>query len=155
MMDWEQDRREFLKLLASLPVVHMIGCDAQRIMPGKAPLPGPDASLRKLIRLLGPWKEKVTADDFIRRFLGAEHTIAPYLPDGGQSIQSLAGRFPDDKMSLDTINLGEISEQERELLLQLTEQLYSFIEIRFVLSGEPPWGACQPHDHLRYTRAPE
>lgn len=155
MKGWEQDRRDFLKLLAALPVVYVFGCEAGEAPPaGRAQLPGADDSLRKLIRLLGPWDDARRADDFVRRFLGAESAVGPYLPDRGLSIQRLAGRFPDSAAPLDTVSLGEIPEPERELLLELTRQLYSFIEVRFLISKEPPWGECQPRDPLRYTRAP-
>jgi hypothetical protein len=152
---WEQDRRDFLKLLAALPVVYMIGCEAGETPPADmSQLPSAEDSLRKLIRLLGPWDDKASAEDFIRRFLGSEAAVAPYLPDKGLSIRTLARRFPDSAGPLDTVNLKEIPEPERELLLELTRQLYSFIEIRFLVSKEPPWGECQPQDRLRYTRAP-
>jgi hypothetical protein len=42
---------------------------------------------------------------------------------------------------------------ERELLVNLVSHLYSFVEVRFVVANEPPWGACQA-DRTRHTRAP-
>ena len=155
MKSWEQDRRDFLKMLAALPVLYLAGCGPGKAPVGKYPLQGPDESLRKLIRLLGPWKEEGAAGDFIRRFLGAEDVVAPYLADRGASIGALAARFPDTAMAADSVDLRGVPEEEKELLLELTKQLYTFIEIRFLVAGEPPWGECGPEDRLRYTRAPE
>ena len=155
MKSWEKDRRDFLKLLASLPVVYVMGCETGRTpTEDELTTTGADESMRKLIRLLGPWDDRVTAEDFIRRFLGSEPAVAAYLPDRGELIQSLAGHLPDGPLPLETINLEGIPEPERELLLELTKQLYSFIEIRFLVSKEPPWGECQPQGRLRYARAP-
>ncbi len=149
MKNQEHERREFLRLLAALPVVLAVGCE------GKQATLDADESLRKLIRLLGPWKDRAAAADFTRRFLGAESAVAPYLPDGGRSLQLLAARFPDDAMAVETADLTGVSEQERNVLLALTGQLYSLVEVRFLVSGEPPWGECGSGDPLRYTRAPE
>lgn len=155
MKSWKEDRRDFLKLLAALPVVYVLGCETGEAPPGgRTQLPSAEESLRKLIRLLGPWDDKAAAENFIERFLGSDATVAPYLPDQGVSIQALAGRFPDGVGPLDTVDLEGVPEAERELLLELARQLYSFIEIRFLVSKEPPWGECRPQDRLRYTRAP-
>ena len=156
MKSWDKDRRDFLKLLASLPVMYVFGCEAGSSPPaGEAPPADADESLRKLIRLLGPWDDREMADDFIRRFLGAESAVAPYLPDRGASLQRLAARLPGGGAPLAAVNLDGMPEGERELLLELTRQLYSFIETRFFVSKEPPWGECQSNDRLRYTRAPK
>jgi hypothetical protein len=56
-------------------------------------------------------------------------------------------------MSIDEVNLAMLPEEERDLLLQLTRQLYTYVEVRFFVNGEPPWGECQK-DNLRYTRIP-
>jgi hypothetical protein len=144
------ERREFIKILVALPVVYTLGCEVPK---GKAPLLSPDESLQKLIRLLGPWTDQLKADDFIRRFMGTGNTVAPYLPDKGRSLQILASRFSNESIAAEKVNLKDIPGKEKELLLELTQQLYSFIEIRFIVSKEPPWGECQS-DNLRYTRPP-
>ncbi len=155
MTTLDQSRREFLKLLASLPVVYMVGCDTGTAPPaGKVELLSPEESVRKLIHLLGPWKDRTEADDFVRRFLAVEESIAPYIPDGGKSLQYLASRFPDAELPAEKIDLHALPEAERNLLLELSKQLYTFIEVRFLVSGEPPWGVCGADDPLRYTRAP-
>ncbi len=150
MHHYSLDRRDFLKLVAGLPVAYTFGCNIPK---GVAPRLSPDESLCKLIRLLGPWSDEMKADDFIKRFMDSEHTVAPYLPDSGRSIQGLASRFPAGSISIDRIDLNTIPKRERALLVHLTKQLYSFIEVRFYLSGEPPWGECHA-EYLRHTRPP-
>jgi diphthamide synthase subunit DPH2 len=54
---------------------------------------------------------------------------------------------------LKEIDLQDLPPEERELVIELTKQLYSFIEVRFIVSAEPPWGDCQT-DRTRHTRAP-
>lgn len=155
------ERRDFLKLLSALPVVYTFGCrgpeEEKAVIEEKIEekkLIDPDASLRKLIRLVGPWKNQAQADDFLDRFMGAGHAVAPYLPDKGISIQALASRFPDNTTALQRIDFQNIPDKERELLFELTRQLYSFVEVRFLVADEQPWGECLP-DNLQYTRPPK
>lgn len=79
--------------------------------------------------------------------------MAPYLIDKGKTLQVLASRLPNDLSAMEKIDLSEFPEKEREVLIQLTQQLYSFIEVRFLVTDEPPWGDCA-YDVLRYTRPP-
>lgn len=144
------DRREFLKVLAALPAVYSLSCDAP---PTDSILLSPDESLRKLIRLIGPWSDSLKADEFIGRFIGAEDIVATYIPDLSLTLQVLADRFPDDGISIERVEFEKIPEEEKDLLIRLTKQLYSFIEVRFLVSGEPPWGECHS-DYSRYTRSP-
>jgi len=51
------------------------------------------------------------------------------------------------------VDLNGLPPEERELLLTLVKQLYNFVEVRFLVSGEPPWGEC-PEDRLHHTQAP-
>jgi hypothetical protein len=134
----------------------IIGCDSgqQKAVVHSHAL-NPKESLKKLLLLLGPWtpSEKEKGEDFVRRFLASEHA-GTYLPESSVLIQNLAGRFPADSMAVNQINLRKLPASERELLTNLTKQLYSFVEIRFFVSGEPPWGECQP-DRMLYTRVPQ
>jgi hypothetical protein len=143
-------RRQFLRLAisrpASLPMVFVIGCDSVRQKAAVvAPALSPEESLRKLILLLGPWPsaEKERAENFAMRFLKAEHAVTPYLPGSSGLIQSLASRFRADTVAVKEIELRKLPANERELLMNLVRQLYSFIEVRFIVSNEPPWGECQ------------
>ncbi|MCP4261734.1 MAG: hypothetical protein GY774_30165, partial [Planctomycetes bacterium] len=134
MKDCDDKRRQFLQLMMSLPVGFVIGCDLRRDRStAKAPLLSPEEALRKLILLVGPWSttEKEKAEDFARRFLKAKHTVVPYLPKSSKLVQNLASRFSAETMSLKEINLGNLPAEERELLMKLIRQLYSFIEVRF------------------------
>jgi hypothetical protein len=56
-------------------------------------------------------------------------------------------------MSLSNIDLAILTTQEREFVIQLVQQLYSLIEIRFDIASEPRWGVCLG-ERTRYTRAP-
>lgn len=148
------NRRQFLnlgsKFLISLPVACAIGCVSK-----KTPILNPKDSLKKLILLLGPWpnSEKQKAEDFVRRFLKAKHAVEPYLPESGQLVQSLASRFSAETMAIGEINLQNLPVEERELLIKLTQQLYTFVEVRFDAINEPPWGHCQGNVKW-HTRTP-
>ncbi|MHC4165933.1 MAG: hypothetical protein ACYSWQ_03140 [Planctomycetota bacterium] len=153
-------RREFLRLAVSrpvsVPILFMIGCDSPRQKAAvRAPESSPEESLKKLILTVGPWtaQEKEEADDFARRFLAAEHAVAPYLPESSKVVRSLAGRFPDGIMAAEEIDLRELPGKERRLLVNLTTHLYSFVEIRFMICKQPPQGECQSGG-LPYTSAP-
>lgn len=149
-------RGQFLRFLASLPLFSVIGLDSKLFKYAVSAGPRtPEESLKKLIFLFGPWSEKdrKEAEDFAGRFLSAKHAVAPYLPESNESVQSLAKRFPEDSMAQDEVNLGNLSPKERELLIGLVNQLYSLIEVRFIVSKEPPWGECLG-DPTRHTLAP-
>lgn len=149
-------RRTILRFLLTLPLALFFGCKP-RVLTTAAEMPAssPEEALRRLILLVGPWNERQRdqAEDFARRFLAAEHAVSPYLPESKAVVQSLAGRFSAGAMSVGEINLAALPKEERELLLQLTRQLYTYVEVRFYVAGGPPWGQCQG-DPLRYTRAP-
>ncbi len=153
--DSNLNRRQFLnisyKLVLSLPVAYVIGCGTDK----SSPL-NPEDSLKKLIFLLGPWSaaEKQKADDFANRFLKAKHAFKPYLPGSGKLVQSLAKRFPAESMAINQINLQNLAPKERDLLITLTQQIYSYVEVRFDVANEPPWGLCQG-DRLWHTKPPK
>lgn len=153
-------RREFLWLAisqpVSVPIVFMAGCDSVQQKPAViAPELSPEESLTKLILIVGPWPadQKEEADDFARRFLAAEHTVAPYLPESSRLVQNLARRFPDGIMFAEKIDLRKLPTEERQLLTNLTMHLYSFVEIRYMVCKQPPQGECQSAG-LPYTSAP-
>ena len=156
MKEHDPKRRQFLRVLISLPTGFVIGWDLERHKSTvhAGPL-NPEESLKKLILLLGPWPftDREKAEDFARRFLKAKHAVGSYLPGSSKLVQSLAGRFPADTVAIREINLQNLPTKERELLMNLVKQLYSFIEVRFYVSDEPPWGECQD-DTTRHTRAP-
>jgi hypothetical protein len=155
MKGYVLSRRKFLLLLASLPAAAIVGCESK---PQKSALKegrlSPEESLKKLIFILGPWgaSERVKAGEFAGRFLKSEHA-AKYLPGSGGLVQSLAARFPEGAINVNGINLKDLPEGERGLLTGLTGVLYSLIEVRFFVSGEPRWGDCLG-DTTRHTRTP-
>lgn len=156
MKEYVQDRRQFIKILLSLPMASGLVWDVELLQAAANASPlSPEASLRKLLLLIGPWTTEniEQAEDFSRRFLRAERGAGLYLPETAGLVQSLARRFPDDRMGLKEINLNGLSEHERQLLLKITRQLYSYVEVRFTVANEPQQGNCQA-DRLRYTRPP-
>lgn len=156
MSSFNPERRQFLGILLSLPVALSLGCtlkDSTTTVPSK--VPSPEQALNKVILAVGPWPygEREEAEGFTRRFLASEGAVSSYLPANGKVLQTLAGRFPDGAIALKEIDLRALSPEERDLLKKLVEQLYTYVEVRFFISHEPPWGECQP-DRMRYTRSP-
>lgn len=154
--DHDQQRRELLKLFMTLPVGLTVACKAgapEAVDPSD--FLSPEESLGKLIRLLGPWSEgdEQAAGRFTERFLAAPHATGALLPDSAEGLQSLAARFPSEAIGLHEIDLDSLPPEEQELLLNLVKQLYSLVEVRFQIAGEPQWGLC-PEDRLLHTRAP-
>jgi len=147
-------RRQFLntggKFLAFIPFTGIISC-----IPDSGSRLSPEESLKKLIFLIGPWifEGKSVAEDFADRFLKSDH-VKQYLPKSGKIIQSLAGRFPNNTWAIDHINLKDLPKEKQELLVGLTKQIYSFVEVRFYVSKEPAWGLCQGNN-MWQTRSPK
>ncbi len=148
MNSYEIKRREFIQVLMSLPLGYAVGCATDRDARDRE-------SLAKLLLILGPWsmEDRARADEFVGRFLAADQIVGLYLPESGAVIRRLAGRFPDGTMSIPSLELASLSAEEREFVRRLTEQLYSLVEVRFLVSGEPPWGQCLG-ERTRYTQAP-
>lgn len=150
----QSDRRDFLRLLLSLPAVLSVGLEPGMILADdRIEVPGPVGSFEKLIYSLGPWSktEREKAEDFAGRFL--KHTASSYLTRPAETINRLAGRFSSEDMAMETINLKELPPEETQLLTDLLEQLYTLVEVRFHVLNEPPQGECL-NDRLRYTRPP-
>lgn len=135
------------RLLAFIPLAEVVGCISET----KSNL-SPEESLKRLIYLVGPWplEDQAIAEDFTNRFLGTSFA-QDYLPKSVELIQSLSKQVSKESTTVDEIDLGEIPVEEKELLVTLTQQLYSFVEVRFYVSNEPPWGVCQgnPKWHTR------
>jgi len=147
-------RRKFViqssKLLAFLPIAGAVGCFSNT----DSKL-SPEDSLKRLIYIVGPWTvaDKLTAENFAKRFLQTGHAD-PYLPKSVKLIQSLTKELSEETIAVKEIGLDSIPEEEQEILLNLTKQLYSFVEVRFYVSNEPPWGECQGNPKW-HTRIPE
>lgn len=144
----EWKRREFLRVLLSLPLGYAVGCAAESKT-------APEEALGRLVLALGPWSEgeRARAEAFVGRFLVAEHLVGLYLPESSGVIESLARRLPDGAVSVGEFDLAVLSTEEREFVIRLAEQLYSLIEVRFDIANEPRWGVCLG-DRIRYTKAP-
>ncbi len=155
MADHDPGRRQFLGLLLAAPMVAAL--DYQSALARlEAPAPGREAALKQLVLQLGPWTpaEEAEAVDFAARFLAAEQIAGPYLAQSPETLQGLAGRFASEVAPLHDIDLSALSEEERELLLGLVQQLYSFVEIRDFIGDEPPIGVCGVGPEKRHTVAP-
>ena len=147
-------RRRFViqssRLLAFIPLAGVIGC----ISDTKSKL-SPEESLKRLIYIFGPWtlEDNSIAEDFTKRFLATNYANE-YLPKSVNLIQSLSKQIPEKTTSAKEIDLENIPVEEQELLVALTKQLYSFVEVRFYVSNEPSWGDCQgdPKWHIRIPK---
>ena len=144
--DWK--RREFIKVLMSLPLGYAVGCAVES---GTTP----QESLGKLVLALGPWSDgdRERAEEFAARFVAAEHLVGLYLPESRGAIESLARRFADGALAVGELDLAALSTEEREFAVPFVKQLYSLIEVRFDISNEPRWGECLG-ERTRYTQAP-
>jgi hypothetical protein len=148
-MSYELRRREFIQVLVSLPLGYAAAaCAVERRTPGQT-------ALGKLVLAVGPWpaEDGARADEFVGRFLAADHVVGLYLPESSSTILSLARRFPDGAMAVGEVDLGPLPDGERELLVQLTQQIYSLVEVRFYVSSEPRWGECLG-ERTRYVQPP-
>lgn len=147
-------RRKFViqssKLLAFIPFAGVISC----VSDDKSKLSHEDA-LKKLIFILGPWslEDNLIAEDFVKRFLNTGYASL-YLPKSVDLIQSLSEQITEKSMIVKEINLDKLTDEEQGILIDLSKQLYSFIEIRFYASNEPSWGNCQGNAKW-HTRIPK
>ncbi len=147
-MSYELKRREFIQVLMSLPLGYALGCAVERMTPGQQ-------ALHKLVLALGPWPatDRARAEEFAARFIAADQVVGLYLPEASSVVLRLARRFPDGAMAVDEVDLEGLPTGERELVVQLTQQIYSLVEVRFYVSSEPPWGECLG-ERTRYTQPP-
>lgn len=147
-------RRRFVikssRVLAFIPFVGVIGC----ISDTKSKL-SPQESLKRLIYIIGPWTlaDHSIAEDFAKRFLATDYANQ-YLPKPVNLIQSLSKQISKETTAVKEIDLGNIPLEEQELLVTLAKQIYSFVEVRFYVSNEPPWGQCQGNSKW-HTRIPK
>lgn len=146
-------RRRFViqssRLLPFIPLPGVTSC----ISDTKSKL-SPQESLRRLIYIVGPWtlEDHYIAEDFAKRFLATNYANE-YLLKSVSLIQSLSMQISKESTAVKEIDLN-IPIEEQELLVTLTKQLYSFVEVRFYVSKEPPWGQCQGNSkwHMRIPK---
>ena len=147
-------RRQFViqssRLLAFIPFAGVMGC----ISDVKLKL-SPEDSLKKLIFIIGPWikEDQLIAEDFAKRFLKSDHADE-YLSKSVKLIQSLSKLISEKTKAAKEIKLDKIPEEDQKILINLSIQLYSFVEVRFYVSNEPPWGLCQGNSKW-HTRIPK
>lgn len=147
-------RRKFViqssKLLAFIPFAGVIGC----ISDSDSKL-SPEDSLKRIIYIIGPWiiEDYLIAEDFAKRFLNTDYANQ-YLPKSVGLIHSLSKQIIEKPMIVKEINLDKITKEELKVLINLSKQLYSFVEVRFYTSNEPPWGQCQGNSKW-HTRIPK
>jgi hypothetical protein len=147
-------RRQFViqcsRILAFIPLANITAC----ISDTGSKLSSED-SLKKLIYIVGPWtvEDQLIAEDFANRFLESHHAIQ-YLSNSVDLIQSLSKQISEETIAVDEINLDNLPEEQQQLLIDLSKQIYSFVEVRFYVANEPPWGVCQGNPRW-HTRIPE
>ena len=160
----ELRRRTILGLLVSLPAFVISACKrrADKRTPERqakhdaAPAePGAEALLepfRTIVRVIGPWRQgqESQADEFTARFVASERS-KPFLPRIA-SLGGLAASLSGYPTGAAEIDLGKLSTEDRQFLLELTALFYSINEIRFVAAGLPLPGTCVGGDW--HTRPP-
>ena len=152
MKNSSYNRRNFLKFLSLLPLGFVFGCKSDS-WDSDVPITQLDTqgSFKKLIVAFGPWSsdEKAKAGDFAKRFVSASGNTVPY---SGEMIKKIAGRIPDGSVGLKKIDLTIFPDDERKILVQFVQQLYSYLEVRNYTVGEPEFGLCQVDKNF-YTKA--
>lgn len=83
----------------------------------------------------------------------SESGAKKYLPASATIIQDLASKFPDDELDIDEIHLDQLTSKERKIILDLTKQIYDFVDVQFYASHMPSWGQCIG-DPMWHTKAP-
>ena len=140
-------RRWLLKVLAALPVGVVLGC-------GRGPDEKFDVqeAVQILMARLGPFPENRPEEiaDLSTRYLESP-AGKKLIADGSDLLLRIAGQLSRGSDQLATLNLRAFSALERQWLLDFVRQLYSFLEIRNRVCGEPIFGECQA-DPLFYTR---
>lgn len=145
-------RRQFViqcsRVLAFIPLAGVISCT------GEIKLSAHE-SLKRLIFIIGPWPEtdQSMAEDFADRFLETPFA-EPYLPKSVSLVQSLYKQMTKETTAVMEIDIARLPAEEQEILVALSKQLYSFVEVRFYISNEPPWGQCQGNPKW-HTRIPK
>ena len=147
-------RRRFViqssRILAFIPLAGVIGCISEADSKQAA-----EESLKVLIYIVGPWAldDQSMAEDFAERFLATDYA-KEYLPKSVSLVKRLSMQISKETKEVKEIDLGKIPLEEQELLVTLTKQLYSFIEVKFYVSNEPTWGACQGNPKW-HTKIPD
>jgi len=122
-------RRNFLLLATTAPIALTLGCRNE----GHAVLTAEDA-LKILVLAVGPWGEdhRSQADNFAARFIQASAVSSPFTAQG-ETLQKLINRAPfsDHPMALQSLDLGQYSDSEKDLLISLTAQIYSLYEVHY------------------------
>ncbi len=145
-------RRRFViqssRLLAFIPLAGVLSCAEESKLSA-------EESLKRLIYIVGPWtlEDHSIAEDFTNRFLITDFA-KEYLPKSVDLIESLSKQIAKESAEVKEIDLGKLPLEEQDLIMTLSKQLYSFVEVRFYVSNEPPWGACQG-DPKWHTRIPK
>lgn len=147
-------RRRFViqssRIIAFIPLAGIISCklDTSAVLTA-------EECFKRLICMLGPWdiEQQALAEDFAERYLKSNHA-QKYLPKAVKLVESLSNHILEEAMDVDEIDLDNIPEEEQETLLNLTKELYSFVEIRFYVAKEQPWGQCQG-DSKWHTKIPD
>jgi hypothetical protein len=146
-------RRTFLAMAAASPFA-LSSCASRSLRDGSSEAEL-ERDLRRLIYAVGPWTENDAnvAEDFFERFWSYMPASDAYVQDMAL-VGRLSRRFPEGSHASPGIRLTDLPSDEKDLLVQLTDGLYSLFEIRAYLGDEPQYGVCLP-DRMGYTRAPE
>jgi hypothetical protein len=134
-------RRRILQGGAALGALAAAG-GCRKNPPAERPARELRQDLERLVRVIGPWAAAAAAE--------ADHVIPRYLSDervkrfeaDRAAYTQLAARFADHGPAAESIDLAVLTPAERTALVALTADLYSVMQVRFAVSGNPVPGQC-------------
>ncbi|MBK7579602.1 MAG: hypothetical protein IPI67_05275 [Myxococcales bacterium] len=105
----------------------------------------------RLTRALGPWPPDARAGFELAESFEKGH---PPEPPKGLDFGGLAARCLAERRSHGGIDVGKLSELQREFVLEFAAALYRIPDVYALLTHAPPEGSCAT-DLLAYTKAPD
>ncbi len=137
-------------MLAVIPLFHFIGCKDDASIESSI-----KKDLKKLIIAFGPWPsiDRSIAEDFAERFVNAHHLTQSYLHKKADLLITISNKIPKNSISIESLDLSKFSSEEHDLIMNLCDQIYNLVEVRYFISNMPPWGECQI-DELFYSKMP-
>ena len=134
-------RRTFLRLAAATPLA-LSSC-AAGAKARKASDEDLEEALRRLVFAIGPWPEEESdvAEGFFGRFWSAVPVSERYLKDAAL-LRSASERIVPGTHAARELDLSGLTRDERDLVVDLADGLYSLFEIRAYVGREPTFGVC-------------
>ncbi len=129
-------RRSILIGAASEPVLGGLGCKPTRT--------ALHAEERDLVAALSPWESLNQREEFADGFL----SDGSYSSHSAEVVRSLARKVVANRERLEVVQLSQLTDEEREALSEMTEQIYSVLPVLLCVRGALPLGVCTGLDWL-------